>query len=412
MNRREFLRRMTLASAAALLPSGIVRAAETILRASPGLRVSLAGVGRTPSEADVLTAVREAAEGATDFSWLSRGDTVLIKPVVNSGNPYPATSHPLGVQAVISLLKEKGAKRVIVSDMSGVEHVKLSPGKMRGSTRKLMESCGVARAAEQAGAELYLPEEEGWEAFFEEGPLSGSHWKSGLMMPTIIKSVDHIVLLPRCSRHVLAGSTLGMKAAVGYWRTDTRLEYHHDAATLQEKTAEANTLASLREKQRFTLTVADKVQATFGPDKGAVVSPSTGLVMASESLLAHDMVSLAWLLECRRGLPQEEKKGRRDPYTSDFIVNVGNRWVVRLLGGTARAFGAERLARNDLDTIWDDRVLKRAFQIAGGIPTLNLIAANPLLPDDLKGQLAAMTTRSIADAGSKVRGTSIACPRP
>jgi uncharacterized protein (DUF362 family) len=263
---------------------------------------------------------------------------------------------------------------------------------MKGSTRELMKACGLARAAEEGGAELYLPEEEGWEAFFEDGPISGSHWKSGIMMPKIVNRVDHIVLLARCSRHVLAGSTLGMKAAVGYWRTDTRLEYHHDADTLHQKTAEANTVASLRNKQRLTVTVADQVQATFGPDKGFVVAPPTGLVLASESLVAHDMVSLAWLLECRRAVPDEEKKGRRDPYTSQLIVNFGNRWVVRLLGGITKAAGADRLERHDLDTIWDDRVLKRAFEISGGIPKVDLIQANAALPDDLKQRLAAMTT--------------------
>jgi uncharacterized protein (DUF362 family) len=399
MNRREFLELMALASAAALVPSGLCRAVETLLRSSPDVKVSLAGVARGSNEGDLVVAAREAAEAASDFSWLSRGDTVLIKPVVNSGNPYPATSHPAGLKALISLLKEKGAKRILVSDMSGIEHVKLSPDKMRGSTRELMMSCGVARAAEEAGAELYLPEEEGWEAFFEDGPVSGSHWRSGIMMPKILNSVDHVVLLARCSRHVLAGSTLGMKAAVGYWRTDTRLEYHHDAATLQEKTAEANTVASLRDKQRLTLTVADKVQATFGPDKGTVVAPPTGLVLASESLVAHDMVSLAWLLECRREVPEEEKKGRRDPYTSQFIVNMGNRWVVRLLGGITKAAGAERLVRHDLETIWDDRVLRRAFEISGGIPKVSLIQANPAVPEDLKRRLAEMTATSLAHGG-------------
>ena len=391
MDRREFLELMALASAAALIPSGLCRAVEGFFGPSPGPGVSLAGVVRGSHEGDLLLAVREAVEAATDFSWLSPGDTVLIKPVVNSGNPYPATSHPSGLRALIALLKEKGAKRILVSDMSGVEHVKLSPDKMKGSTRELMKSCGVARATVEAGAELYLPEEEGWEAFFEDEPISGSHWKSGIMMPKIVNRVDHIVLLARCSRHVLAGSTLGMKAAVGYWRTDTRLEYHHDAATLQEKTAEANTVGSLRDKQRLTLTVADKVQATFGPDKGTVVEPATGLVLASESLVAHDMVSLAWLLECRRGVPDEQKRGRRDPYTSQFIVNMGNRWVVRLLGGVRKAAGADRLVRNDLETIWDDRVLKRAFEISGGIPKLSLIEANTAVPDDLKRRLVSMT---------------------
>jgi uncharacterized protein (DUF362 family) len=392
MTRREFLEWVTLISAAALLPSGLCRAVERLLEPSAGSRVSLAGVSRESAGADLQAAVRAAAEGATDFSWLSRGDTVLVKPVVNSGNPYPATSHPAGLKALASLLKEKGAKRIIVSDMSGVEHVKLSPDKMRGSTRELMKSCGLARAAEEAGAEVALPEEEGWHAFFEDYPTSESHWKSGIMMPKILREVDHVVLLPRCSRHVLTGSTLGMKAAVGYWRTDTRLEYHHDAATLQEKTAEANTVSSLREKQRLTLTVADKVQATFGPDEGFVVEPATGLVLASESLVAHDMVSLAWLLECRRAVPEEQRRVRRDPYASQLIVNMGNRWVVKLLGGMAKAVGAERLVRNDLETIWDDRVLRRAFAISGGIPSVSLVEANASVPEDLRGRLAAMTT--------------------
>jgi hypothetical protein len=182
-----------------------------------------------------------------------------------------------------------------------------------------------------------------------------------------------------------------MKAAVGYWRTDSRLEYHHDAATLQEKTAEANTVSSLKKKQRLILTVADKVQATFGPDKGYVVAPDTGLIFASESLIAHDMISLAWLLESRRKVPEKQKKGRRDPYTSQFIVNVANRWVVNLLGGIAQAAGAEKLIRNDLETIWNDRVLIRAFQLAGGIPQLRLAEANSDVPANLKKRLTVMT---------------------
>ncbi len=74
--------------------------------------------------------------------------------------------------------------------------------------------------------------------------------------------------MPRCARHVLAGSTLGLKAAVGYWRTDTRLEYHRDAATFQEKTAEGNTVQTLIQKQRLVLTAADKILTSFGPDQG------------------------------------------------------------------------------------------------------------------------------------------------
>jgi len=355
-------------------------------------RVSLAGVERGASPQIVKSAVRAAAESATDFSWLSKGDAVFIKPALNSGNPYPATTSPEAIAAVVQMLKEKGAGRVIVGDMCGIEFVKLSQQGLSGSSRSLMEASGMARAATAAGAELHFFEESGWSAFYEDLPAASSHWNRGLMMPKILKEVDHIVLMPRCSRHVLAGSTLGLKAAVGYWRTDTRLEYHRDASTFQEKTAEGNTVNTLLKKQRLVLSAADKILTTFGPDKGVVQQPEIGLVMASESVVAHDMVSLAWLMENRSSVPSSEKEGFKDPYGSQWMVSAANHWVVNKLGGLGQAFDSEKLTRNDIDTIWDDRVLNRAYQVFGNMPAVVLEAANDVLPQALKKRLAECTT--------------------
>jgi len=362
--------------------------------AAPGRpsRVCLAGVERGASPQIVKSSVRAAAESATDFSWLSRGDAVFIKPALNSGNPYPATTSPEAVGAVVEMLKDRGARRVIVGDMSGIEHVKLSQEGLSGSSRRLMETSGMARAAETAGAELHLFEESGWTAFYEDYPAAGSHWKQGLMMPNILKEVDHVILMPRCARHVLAGSTLGLKAAVGYWRTDTRLEYHRDASTFQEKTAEGNTVDTLLKKQRLVISAADKILTTYGPDKGLVQQPEIGLVMASESVVAHDMVSLAWLMENRRDIPSSEKDWFKDPYGSQRIVSAVNHWVVNRLGSLGQAIDSEKLTRNDIDTIWDDRVLNRAYQIFGNMPAVVLEAANDVLPQALKKRLAERTT--------------------
>ena len=282
----------------------------------PDIDVSLAGVKRGSEKEALAEAIRVAAESATDFSWLSKGDSVFIKPVLNSGNPYPATTDPAAIEVVTALLKEKGAGRVVIGEMSGIEHVKLTPDDLKGSSRELAENSGIAKAATMAGGELYFPEEEGWDAFFEDAPASGSNWKAGITMPKILGEMDHIVLMPRCGRHLLAGNTLGLKAAVGYWRIDTRLEYHRDASTFHEKTAESNTVSSLREKQRLVLTSATRTLATFGPDKGYVTEPETGLIIASESVVAHDMLSLAWLLENRRMVPDNEKAASKDPNRS------------------------------------------------------------------------------------------------
>jgi uncharacterized protein (DUF362 family) len=352
-------------------------------------KVFLAGVARGASEEVLKSAVREAALAASDFSWLSRGDSVFIKPALNSGKPYPSTTSPLAIAAVIGILREKGARRVIVGDMSGIEFVKLSPNNLLGSTRKLMESSGMAKAVLSAGGELHFFEESGWKAFYEDPMVMGTHWKHGLMMPNSLKEVDHIILMPRCSRHVLAGATLGLKAAVGYWRTDTRLEYHRDASTFQEKTAEANTAQTLGKKQRLVISAADKILTTFGPNDGHVHQPEIGLIIASESVVAHDMVSLAWLLENRHHIPSDMKGRFID--NSPLVAWFANYWVVHKLGGWKPTLAADKLIKNDLKTIWDDRVLNRAYHVFNGLPKVDLREANRNLPEDLQKRLGGMT---------------------
>ena len=394
MQRRDFLKGLAGLGAGVvcfrLMPFNVpkVSSATKAPLSDKETKVFLAGVPGNGLDSEIKTAVREAALAASDFSWLSRGESVFIKPALNSGKPYPATTSPLAIGALIGLLKEKGAGRIIVGDMSGIEHVKLSPDGFSGSTRQLMEASGMSRVVQAVGGELHFFEEAGWNAFYEDTMETGTHWKRGLMMPNILKEVDHIILMPRCSRHVLAGATLGMKAAVGYWRTDTRLEYHRDASTLHEKTAEANTSRTLLEKQRLVLSAATKILTTFGPDDGYVHQPETGLVMASESVVAHDMVSLAWLLENRRHIPGEERNKFVD--NSSTLAMLVNFLVVHKLGGFKPVLGADRLVKNDLQSIWDDRVLNRAYHVFDGLPKVVVHEANNHTPAEIIKRLSGM----------------------
>ncbi|MFP6640974.1 MAG: DUF362 domain-containing protein [Myxococcota bacterium] len=343
-------------------------------------RATLAGVPRGSSEEETRRAVRLAALAATDFSWLSRGDRVLIKPVCNSGGVYPFTTDPVALSAMIGLLKEKGAGQVIVGDMSGVQSVRFSPDKTRGSTRALMNSSGIAQAAESAGAEVQAFEEAGWDGFHEESPAENRNWGTGVMMPDVVNQVDHIVLMPRCARHVLAGSTLGMKAAVGWWRHDSRLVFHHRGTTLPQKTAEGNTVPSLLNKQRLVLTSATRVLSTFGPDNGYVNVPETGLVIASPSLLAHDMVSLAWLFDNIRMTPSPEKDGFfDDPHRSPRMLAIINAAVVAMLGGSWRKIiSTDAPPSSPHEVIWDDPAMRRGFEVFGGVPQLEINAIGAL----------------------------------
>lgn len=388
LSRRRFHQLAVATGVTMALPRRRARAADPVdpatLRYSDAAPrgVVLAGVPKGSADEETARAVRRAAEEATDFSWLSRGDVVLIKVASNSGNDYPATTDPVAVRAMVSLLREKGAGRVLVGDMSGVQFIRFSKDGLSGSSRVLMEENGIARAAEEAGAEVVAFEEAGWDGFYDETPEAGESWQAPLLMPGVLREVDHIVLMPRCARHLLAGSTLGLKAAVGWWRHDSRLEYHHDAATFSQKTAESNTAPVLLSKQRLVLSSATKVLTTFGPDQGYVAEPETGLVMASPSVVAHDMASLAWLIENQKiATPAELREGvLSDPNQSETVVNLANRLVNFWLDGSVSALTAQTLERYDLETIWDDRVLGRAFQISGGVPELEFEAVDVPMP--------------------------------
>jgi hypothetical protein len=175
------------------------------------------------------------------------------------------------------------------------------------------------------------------------------------------------------------------------------------ASTIQEKTADANTVECLRDKQRLTLTTATQILTTLGPDYGFVAKPETGLVIASDSIVAHDMVSLAWLLQNRRAMSDEERAGSRDPYQRQVVVGNLNRLVVMRLGGFGEAARAERLLRNDIGSIWDDRVLNRAYEVFGSIPEVELVDVGDSVPQEVKEGLLGMVSRSDRTSSSKLQ---------
>jgi len=360
------------------------------LSRGPSETVSVAPLNRNPSAQEMDQAIRDATFAVDTLDWLQPGDTVLIKPVINSGKPYPSTTSPLAIASMVRLLKERGAGRVVVGDMSGVGHLDQRPEGCKGSSRQLAKNAGLLHVVQEAGAEWAFFEEAGWDSFYTELPAPGSHWRGGITLPNILREVDHIVSMPRCSRHALLGNTLGLKSVVGYMRYDTRLEYHHAAKSIQEKTAEANTVPTLLQKQRLVVTAADKVLATFGPDLGYVIAPPQGLVIASRSVVAHDLVSLAWLIVHWRQSPWLNKLALTDPSSNKVVANLANRVVAGMLGGWKWGLSAQSMKHSPRPDIWRDRTLQRAFEIMGGIPDIQLRPTQPSISPKILAELAAL----------------------
>jgi hypothetical protein len=102
------------------------------------------------------------------------------------------------------------------------------------------------------------------------------------------------------------------------------------------------------------------------------------------------MVSLAWLIETRAGVPEEKKDGiPKDPNQSQIVVNLANRMVSYWLGGVGAAFRTQSLPRYDLGQVWDDRVLRHAAAAFGGVPRIELADPERSLPSALQERLAA-----------------------
>ncbi|MEY3827715.1 MAG: hypothetical protein RLZZ148_2535, partial [Cyanobacteriota bacterium] len=115
--------------------------------------VGLAPLNRDPSSQEMDQSIRNAIFAVDTLDWLQPGDTVFIKPVINSGKPYPSTTSPLALVSMIRLLREKGAGRVVVGDMSGVGHLDQRPEGCKGSSRSLAKSAGLLNPVLNAGAE-------------------------------------------------------------------------------------------------------------------------------------------------------------------------------------------------------------------------------------------------------------------
>ncbi len=348
--------------------------------------VALAALKPDADDDAVAGAVRRAALAATDFSWLSKDDTVVLKPSWNSGNPFPTTTHPMAVGAMTALLKEKGAGRVLVVEQAGVEHVKRTQDGLTGSTREVV-SGGLEVPARDAGAELFFPEENAYDDYFLAPTGAGSHWKEGIWLPNIVKEADHIVLLPRVSSHVLAGMTLGFKVGVGWLRHDSRGELHRDAATFFEKIVEINSAPVLDEKIRLTLSVAHKVLTTFGPDQGYTATPDDGLVLASTDLLAHDMAAMAWYVwNYQNATPDEAKSSDMKRQGNGAGINS---WFVGSVWGQEAGSATTPLPTYTEDRIPNNPLLAYAAGRRGGFPAIEWGLKGESIPKSLTEEISA-----------------------
>jgi len=200
------------------------------------------------------------------------GKTVILKPNLNSNDPYPASTNPEVVRGMTELLYSAGASQVIVGDMSFVEY----------NTFDAMKKSGIKEAAEEAGASTVNFEDGEWVSL----KIPEAKHVKELLLAKQVYDADVLIDLPVIKTHSMASYTMSMKNFVGSIHPKSRMTIHW-SQDLEEAVAELN----LTVHPDLTVMDGTKSMVAGGPLEGTV--RDTNVLVASGDRIANDIVGLS-----------------------------------------------------------------------------------------------------------------------
>jgi uncharacterized protein (DUF362 family) len=207
---------------------------------------------------------------------VKKGDVILLKPNYNTADPYPGSSDPAFIKAVIEMLYEAGAEKVIVGERSAFLN-----------TKKVLETAGIAKTCEETGAELRIFGRNGWSVIFDRKSWARVKIPSGQFLRTVSLAkealeTEKIVYVPLIKTHHAADFTGAIKLSMGFVKPFfDQLKFHYKH--LPEKLAEL----CLAVRPDLIIMDARKVFISGGPAKGELKAPN--LILASGDQVAIDV---------------------------------------------------------------------------------------------------------------------------
>ena len=207
---------------------------------------------------------------------VNKGDIILLKPNYNTADPFPGSSDPEFIKAVIDMLYESGAGKVILGERTAFLH-----------SRKVLEQAGIVKVAEKAGAEVRVFGKDGWRAMFDRKgwrrvKIPEGQYLRKVSLAKEALEMEKIVYAPLIKTHHAAEFTGAIKLSMGFVKPFfDQITFH--AWHLQEKLAEL----SLVVKPDLIIMDARKVFITGGPAKGELREPN--LILASGNQVAIDV---------------------------------------------------------------------------------------------------------------------------
>jgi uncharacterized protein (DUF362 family) len=269
------------------------------------------------------------------------GKTVAIKANFNSADPYPASTDPGTLGAIVDFIAGQNPQDIVLAERSGM-----------GTTARVLEMCGVRDLARERGFSVSVLDdlnEEGWVRVRKDG----FHWRRGFLIARLFADADVVVQTCCLKTHRFGGHfTMSLKNSVGMV---AKYDPHDGYNYMQELHASPSQRLMIAEINSayapdFILMDARKGFSTGGPERGTIITP--GLFIAGTDRVAVDAVGVALLRlqgstpEVMRGPVFAQEQIAR---AADLGIGVASPDEIHLIGLDAPGETAAGIIRSILD---------------------------------------------------------------
>jgi uncharacterized protein (DUF362 family)/Pyruvate/2-oxoacid:ferredoxin oxidoreductase delta subunit len=247
----------------------------------------------------VYQALSKAVEIAGDFDV--REKKVLLKPNIlfDTAPEKALTTHPVFLEAVIKLVKEKGATKIFVGDSPGIQKPNF-----RG------KNCGLGIVAEKMGTEWVDFTKGKAELSYLEGKIQKS-----FSVGEILNEIDCVISLPKLKTHQLMLFTGAMKNLFGLIPSLAKSPYH---VRYPKREDFASMIVDLNLAVKPVFAFMDGIVGMEGPGPGSGYPKQVGLVFASSNLLALDAAACEIIGYPAHEIPINKEALARKYWLNDF----------------------------------------------------------------------------------------------
>lgn len=238
--------------------------------ANPYKRNDKVLVSKVAAKSDLRKGILNSVDLMGGFSRIiEKGDDVLVKPNYNSADPPPASTSPDFLVALVGLLYEHGAGKVVVGESS----------MQTLSTRRVMTKTGTIETLKSSRAEFVFFDEGKW----TEVDVGGEYLRSVSLAETALRA-RKVVYCCCMKTHFRANFSLSLKLGFGFTKGSERMGFHF--SHLKEKLVDLNMVL------HPSLMIMDgrKCFITGGPFNGDVREPN--VVLASGDRIALDVEAI------------------------------------------------------------------------------------------------------------------------